>query len=118
LFEKSKSGYYFAEQPFYKDVEPLFEQDELALYHEVNENYCHKNVFDSYDGDLKVVQSLMAENRINFVYLYANWCARSKKYKPLILSLACKFSSKVTCSKSRKQINVFSISLLYNFTLD
>jgi hypothetical protein len=55
-----------------------------------NNESCH--VFDSYDGSLNYLNKLMESNQFTFIYFYANWCARSHKFKRMIETLGCKYS--------------------------
>lgn len=53
------------------------------------------SIFDSSDGNLTLIYDSINNNEFTFVYLYANWCARSMSYRELIESLASKFSAQV-----------------------
>jgi len=51
---------------------------------------------DSFDGDLGHISDAIEKNELVFIYLYANWCARSHKFKKLIEDLASKYSNTIS----------------------
>ncbi len=77
-----------ADQTYYKQYNGLFE------YNISNFN-CKHNLYDSFDGSLNLIQHQIDFNQYNFLYLYADWCARSIRYKELIENLTCTFSNEV-----------------------
>ena len=50
---------------------------------------------DSFNGDLTLVHDSIELNQFTFLYLYADWCARSKKYKDLISQIAEHHSDRI-----------------------
>lgn len=71
-------------------------QKEIELFFDKtfkNES-CH--VLDSFDGNLDYINSSFESSQFTFIYLYANWCSRSHKFKSLIEDLKCKYSNKIS----------------------
>ncbi len=68
----------YANKIIQKDVEPFF----------LKTTSCNL-ILDAYDGSLNDLQETINSNQYTFIYLYADWCARSKKFRQLINNLAC-----------------------------
>lgn len=66
-----------------KEREPMFDQSSQ------NES-CQ--IFDAYDGSLDFLNKAMESSQLTVIYFYANWCARSHKFKGMIEALACQHS--------------------------
>ena len=68
---------------------PFFEQNISSP------SECSSQLIDSYDGTLNRVQQLIDTNQYTFIYLYADWCARSIRFKQLITELTCQHSNEI-----------------------
>lgn len=61
--------------------------------------FCPKKdayFYDYPNGDLLEIYNLIEKSNYNFIFLYADWDARSSFYRELFLKLACDFYKEVT----------------------
>jgi len=80
---------YSASKILQKEVQPFFDQNITSSFK------CSPQIIDSYDGTLHSVQQLIDKNQYTFIYLYADWCARSKRFRELIADLSCLHSNEI-----------------------
>lgn len=88
------------ESSFYKMTTKLFassdhENSTSYLENKTEWNSYGASIYDSFDGNLSVIYDSINKNELTFVYLYANWCARSMSYRDLIAKLASRHASQV-----------------------
>lgn len=81
LFSESQQDY--TQIVISKERQPMFDQSSQ------NES-CQ--IFDAYDGSLDFLNKAMESSQLTVIYFYANWCARSHKFKGMIEALACQHS--------------------------
>lgn len=79
----------FTDQPV---IDPIETKKETINYG------SGSSIYDSSDGNITLIYDSINKNQFTFVYLYANWCARSMSYRQLIEQLASQHSSQVGIS--------------------
>jgi hypothetical protein len=80
-----------ADQTYYKEISGIFLNATNSTIKE-----CKNKLIDSIDGNLISAQKSIETNQFCFLYLYADWCARSLYYKELIENLTCLHSNEVS----------------------
>lgn len=73
----------------------FYKKNEQVFNHTVN---CENRIikFNDYpDGNLLGIYASIEVYQFNLIYLYADWDAKSIRYKDLMIQLACEFEDKV-----------------------
>ena len=85
-----------ADQTYYKGISGIFSSDINDTNSNSSVKNCKHRLIDSIDGNLISAQKSIELNQFFFLYLYADWCARSLYYKELIENLTCLHSDQVS----------------------
>lgn len=97
-------SFYFADEILYKETKPFFENNHIVIddvevnspfYNHLNKHQNSCEIVDSSDGSLNVIHNIIDSSQYTFVYMYANWCARSRALRNLMQNLACIHSKEV-----------------------